>query len=55
MTIGTPFGGTKNSGIGREESADELLSYFETKAFHIRIRTPEQQLDRVRATGRKLS
>lgn len=29
---GLPFGGVKSSGIGREESADELLSYTETKA-----------------------
>ena len=29
---GLPFGGLKGSGIGREESVDELLSYTETKA-----------------------
>ena len=29
---GLPFGGVKASGIGREESVDELLSYSETKA-----------------------
>lgn len=29
---GLPFGGVKSSGIGREESVDELLSYTETKA-----------------------
>jgi 2-formylbenzoate dehydrogenase len=29
---GLPFGGVKASGIGREESVDELLSYTETKA-----------------------
>lgn len=29
---GLPFGGVKASGIGREESIDELLSYTETKA-----------------------
>jgi 2-formylbenzoate dehydrogenase len=29
---GLPFGGVKASGVGREESADELLSYTETKA-----------------------
>ena len=32
---GTPFGGMKNSGIGREECLDELLSYTQTKAIHI--------------------
>ena len=29
---GLPFGGAKASGVGREESLDELLSYTETKA-----------------------
>jgi 2-formylbenzoate dehydrogenase len=29
---GLPFGGVKASGIGREESVDELLSYTQTKA-----------------------
>jgi 2-formylbenzoate dehydrogenase len=29
---GLPFGGVKVSGVGREESLDELLSYTETKA-----------------------
>lgn len=33
--IGTPFGGWKNSGLGREECLDELLSYTHTKAIHI--------------------
>ncbi len=28
---GLPFGGTKSSGVGREESLDELLSYTESK------------------------
>jgi acyl-CoA reductase-like NAD-dependent aldehyde dehydrogenase len=31
---GTPFGGTKNSGLGREESMEELVSYYELKAVH---------------------
>ncbi|MGH3318373.1 MAG: aldehyde dehydrogenase family protein [Nocardioidaceae bacterium] len=29
---GLPFGGVKASGVGREESSEELLSYTETKA-----------------------
>lgn len=33
--VGAPFGGTKNSGIGGEESIEELLSYTETRALHI--------------------
>ena len=34
---GVPFGGFKNSGIGREEGIDELLSYTEEKAIHIML------------------
>ena len=30
-----PHGGFKNSGIGREEGIDELLSYTEVKAVNI--------------------
>jgi len=30
--LGVPFGGYKQSGIGREESVEELLSYVQTKA-----------------------
>ncbi|GLZ49041.1 aldehyde dehydrogenase [Actinomycetospora sp. NBRC 106375] len=32
---GTPFGGVKDSGIGREEDVDELLSYTQLKNVHI--------------------
>ncbi len=32
---GTPFGGYKSSGLGREEGIDELLSYTEVKTIHI--------------------
>lgn len=35
---GAPFGGMKNSGVGREESLDELLSYTEPKSVHLRYR-----------------
>jgi acyl-CoA reductase-like NAD-dependent aldehyde dehydrogenase len=34
---GMPFGGFKNSGTGREEGIDELLSYTEEKAIHIHL------------------
>lgn len=34
---GTPFGGWKNSGLGREESVEELLSYFQTKSVHVKL------------------
>ena len=30
-----PFGGMKNSGVGREEGIEELFSYSETKAIHV--------------------
>lgn len=35
--LGAPFGGLKDSGIGREESTDELESYSQTKNVHIRF------------------
>jgi betaine-aldehyde dehydrogenase len=34
---GTGFGGMKNSGIGREEGLDELLSYTELKTIHVML------------------
>ena len=34
---GMPFGGFKNSGLGREEGLDELLSYTENKSIHIKL------------------
>lgn len=33
--LGVPFGGYKQSGLGREESIDELLSYTQQKAMNI--------------------
>ena len=41
---GTPFGGKKASGIGREESVDELVSYYELKAVHAILRDPRTRL-----------
>ena len=35
--LGTPFGGFKNSGLGREEDAEELLSYTQTKNVNVRF------------------
>jgi 2-formylbenzoate dehydrogenase len=32
---GVPFGGMKSSGVGREESLEELLSYTQTKSVHV--------------------
>jgi acyl-CoA reductase-like NAD-dependent aldehyde dehydrogenase len=37
--FGTPFGGTKDSGTGREESVEELDSYVEQKAVHVRMQS----------------
>ncbi|WP_255951844.1 aldehyde dehydrogenase family protein [Streptomyces odontomachi] len=34
---GMPFGGTKSSGLGREESIEELLSYTELKAVNVLV------------------
>jgi len=38
--FGTPFGGTKNSGVGREESVEELRSFMESKVVHTRLGDP---------------
>ncbi|PYP76668.1 MAG: aldehyde dehydrogenase, partial [Gemmatimonadetes bacterium] len=45
--FGTPFGGTKNSGLGREESMEELVSYCEQKAVHAILQDPEDALARI--------
>jgi betaine-aldehyde dehydrogenase len=36
--LGTPFGGSRNSGVGREECLEELMSYTQAKAFHVSLR-----------------
>ena len=35
--LGVPFGGVKQSGIGREESLDELLAFTQEKNIHISL------------------
>ncbi|MCK5745574.1 MAG: aldehyde dehydrogenase family protein, partial [Oricola sp.] len=35
--IGAPFGGVKQSGIGREESVEELLSFTHEKNVHLNL------------------
>ncbi|MFF5979455.1 aldehyde dehydrogenase family protein [Streptomyces olindensis] len=45
--FGTPFGGYKNSSLGREESAEELSSYLEQKVVHTRIPDPHRSLARI--------
>jgi len=37
---GTPFGGVKSSGLGREESMEELQSYLELKSVHVMLKDP---------------
>jgi betaine-aldehyde dehydrogenase len=36
--LGTPFGGYKQSGIGREECLDELLAFTQEKNIHVKLR-----------------
>jgi 2-formylbenzoate dehydrogenase len=38
--FGMPFGGMKGSGIGREESAEEILGYCELQSVNIRFGVP---------------
>ncbi|EUB99157.1 Betaine-aldehyde dehydrogenase [Rhizobium sp. CF080] len=40
--IGAPFGGYKQSGLGREESIDELLDYTQIKHVHIKFHPAPQ-------------
>ena len=35
--LGVPFGGMKNSGVGREEGIEEMFSYTETKTVNIML------------------
>jgi acyl-CoA reductase-like NAD-dependent aldehyde dehydrogenase len=44
--VGTPFGGVKNSGLGREESEEELLSFLEQKVVHTKLSTPAEAMAR---------
>lgn len=44
--VGTPFGGVKNSGTGREESEEELLSYLEQKVVHTKLESTQDALTR---------
>ena len=37
---GTPYGGVKDSGVGREESLEELLSYTQTKNVNVLFDLP---------------
>lgn len=39
FALGSPFGGYKQSGLGREGSFDELLSYTQIKSVNIRLKS----------------
>ena len=38
--LGTPFGGFKQSGLGREECLEELISFTQEKNIHINLKKP---------------
>jgi betaine-aldehyde dehydrogenase len=40
--LGTPFGGFKQSGLGREECIEELMAYTQEKNIHVRLRPPKK-------------
>lgn len=40
--LGVPFGGFKNSGVGREEGLEEMLDYTEIKTINIVLGEPRQ-------------
>ena len=40
--LGTPFGGFKQSGIGREECLDELLAFTQEKNIHVKLKPPKR-------------
>jgi len=36
--LGAPFGGFKQSGLGREECFEEMLSFTQEKNIHVKLR-----------------
>jgi betaine-aldehyde dehydrogenase len=48
---GVPFGGMKNSGLGREEAMQEMLSYLELQAINVVMKDPAARLTSM-TTGR---
>ncbi len=36
--LGAPFGSTKQSGIGREECFEEMLSFTQEKNIHVKLK-----------------
>jgi betaine-aldehyde dehydrogenase len=45
--LGAPFGGVKNSGVGREETADEYATYLETSSVNVKV-APRPEIPQVR-------
>lgn len=39
--LGTPFGGYKQSGLGREECFEEMLAFTQEKNIHVKFRAPK--------------
>jgi betaine-aldehyde dehydrogenase len=39
--LGAPFGGFKQSGLGREECFEEMLSFTQEKNIHVRLKPPK--------------
>ena len=39
--LGAPFGGFKQSGLGREECFEEMLSFTQEKNIHVKLRAPK--------------
>ena len=39
--LGAPFGGYKQSGIGREECMEEMLAYTQEKNIHVKLKPPK--------------
>jgi betaine-aldehyde dehydrogenase len=39
--LGAPFGGFKQSGVGREECIEEMFAYTQEKNIHVKLRPPK--------------
>jgi betaine-aldehyde dehydrogenase len=50
---GTSFGGYKQSGIGREECLEELISSTREKSIHIRLLQPKNAASKLQTTRRR--
>ena len=41
--LGAPFGGYKQSGIGREECMEEMLAYTQEKNIHVKLKPAKRE------------